>query len=561
MKTPKENKKLHRALIIFSTLLILAIAACVALYYVYPPQVTMVVTEADFAQLERNPNLRRLDLTGSTCYDAIEDYIAAHPEVDVEYKVYIDDAVFDPQAETVTLEGDYVELEEVKKVLPHLPRVNTVTLTQYTPTVTEAEVFRSIYPDVKLAFTVEIMGQRYDPDAVTSLTLKGENVDFIELSQAMRHLRKVQTVQLTDYTPALQELTSFQDVYPGVKVKYTVELLGETYDPDTATEVTLSQLTPEGLEDVLGKLPLLPNLTKVDLVGENETSALSPADVKKMQEAYGDVFFLYRFDLFGQAVSTEDESIVYLDVPIGNEGEAQIRQALDVLTNCTYFKLDDCGIDSKVMASIRDDYPDVKVVWRIYCDKFSMCTDETMLRMTHRVKDTNCYELRYCTDVTYMDIGHNETLTDISFVEFMPNLECVIVSGSAVTDISYFADHDKLEFLELCFCGFLEDISILSTCDNLKYLNVSYSRVSDLSALKDLPMERLNCMHTNVNANMIAQFTQWHPDCLSVFKGVQPYGYGWRYIDQGYTFNDYYKNMRIVFRYDDKNYDGNRKER
>lgn len=56
-------------------------------------------------------------------------------------------------------------------------------------------------------------------------------------------------------------------------------------------------------------------------------------------------------------------------------------------------------------------------------------------------------------------------------------------------------------------------------------------------------------------------FKQWHPDCLSIWKGSQPYGYGWRYNDYGYTFFEYYANMRIIFRYDDESYYGNHKER
>ena len=34
--------------------------------------------------------------------------------------------------------------------------------------------------------------------------------------------------------------------------------------------------------------------------------------------------------------------------------------------------------------------------------------------------------------------------------------------------------------------------------------------------------------------------------------GVYPYGYGWRYDDNGKTFNEYYKNVvRVAFNYDE----------
>lgn len=37
--------------------------------------------------------------------------------------------------------------------------------------------------------------------------------------------------------------------------------------------------------------------------------------------------------------------------------------------------------------------------------------------------------MKYCEGVKYMDIGHNEYLTDLSFVSGMPNLEVMIASG------------------------------------------------------------------------------------------------------------------------------------
>lgn len=470
--------------------LLLALVLCLAGCKSQTEELALVLTDAaDFAQLEEYPNLKKLDLTGSTCYDAIESYIAGHPEVEVTY-------------------------------------------------------------------TLTLGGKEYAPD-VTELTLQPEGFDLDELLNILPHLPQVSRIHLPGTALTPEELAKFPE---GIALTYSVDILGQLVNPD-ATELDLSGLTSETLEGVMHQMTLMPHLTRAELMDENGESALSPADVKTLQDAFPNVFFHYSFDLFGQTVSTDQESVVYLDTPIGNEGEAEIRQALDILTNCTYFKLDDCGIDSEVMASIRDDYPDVKVVWRIYCGKFTMCTDETMVRMTFHLDDTNCSELKYCTDVTYMDIGHNESLTDVSFVAYMPKLECVIVSGSPVTDISAFADHDSLEFLELCFCGHLKDISMLDTCDNLKYLNISYTKVSDISSLENLPLERFNSMQNNVSAASQAEFLEWHPDCLTRFTGKQPYGYGWRYIDNGITYNDYYANMRIVFRYDDENYHGNRKER
>ena len=67
-------------------------------------------------------------------------------------------------------------------------------------------------------------------------------------------------------------------------------------------------------------------------------------------------------------------------------------------------------------------------------------------------------------------------------------------------------------------------------------------------------------MGTKVPVADTKAYEENHPDCLTRFEGQQPYGYGWRYDDHGYTFFEYYANMREIFRYADTNYSGNKRE-
>ena len=86
----------------------------------------------------------------------------------------------------------------------------------------------------------------------------------------------------------------------------------------------------------------------------------------------------------------------------------------------------------------------------------------------------------------------------------------------------------------------------------LKYLNISFTGVRDISPVQDVAMERFNCMGNKIGADAQNAYTAAHPDCIALFAGKQPYGYGWRYIDDGYNFNEYYKTMRLIFHYDEE---------
>lgn len=456
-------------------------------------QLALVVTAEDISMLDDYPNLKEVDLRGSNCYDAIEAYIASHPEIEVSY-------------------------------------------------------------------TVDLGRKSFETDE-TELTLKPGDFAYEKLMENLKYLPRVTHIELVNTSLTLEEIEAIKASYGAVTVDYTVELLGAAHSP-AETALDLSGMEPSMLDDTAAKLPMLPNVTHVELMKADGTCNLSPEDVKVLQEAAPGVVFNYTFELFGQTLSTAAETVEYVDVAIGNEGEPQIRQALDILTNCTYFKLDNCGLDYEVLAGIRDDYPDTKVVWRVELDNghYSMLTDEEMLRITHRLNNENSADLKYCTGVKYADFGHNSSLTDISFIQYMTELECLILSGSPLKDISYLENCTKLVWLELCFCGNVSDLSSLSGLKDLRYLNVSYSKVEDISPIQDLQLERFNCMHTKVSTADAAAYEAAHPNCLSRFEGEQPYGYGWRYNDYGYTFFDYYLNMRKIFRYDDTSYYGNRKE-
>ena len=127
-------------------------------------------------------------------------------------------------------------------------------------------------------------------------------------------------------------------------------------------------------------------------------------------------------------------------------------------------------------------------------------------------------------------------------------------AGCAVKDLSGFENCKKLTWLELAYCYKLENIDALAQCDGLKYLNISYTKVKDLAPLDGLKLERFVYLSPKASTKEQNTFLTIHPkaECITVFYGYsQPYGYGWRYDDNGKTMFWYYKDViRKVFNYD-----------
>ena len=446
---------------------------------------TVVLTAGEIYTLNQYPNLKSVDLSGSTCYATILEYIQEHPKVDVTYTVDLGGTAVSNKASSVALEPGGFSYDILLENLQYLPGLSAIS-----------------FPSVNLT---------------------PEQIDGILMA------------------------------YPELTLEYSVSLFGQNVSL-TTTELDLTGMGDSQVDEACERLGMLTSLTDVSL-----SSGLSMESVARLQDAAPNVTFHYSFTLFGKGVSTTDEEIIYKNQSIGNAGEADLRKALAILDNCKRVVLDNCGFDYEVLAKVREDFRDgPKVVWRVYFgtnSRYNFLTDVEVLRAVYNVTNDTCGPMKYCEDVVYMDIGHNEYLTDLSFVGYMPNLQYLIASGCAATELTGFENCKKLVWLELASCLKLKNIDALAGCESLEYLNLCYTKVTSYEALDGLPLQRFVCLNPKASAKEQKTFQQIHDGARIVFYGYSNPWTPWRYDDNGKTFNAHYKEVRRVFNYDelDKN--------
>ncbi len=448
--------------------------------------VTQVVTNDTIVELKDYPNLKRADLTGSTCYASILRYMDTHPEVEVIFSVELGGTQVPGDQESLTLEEGSYALETLKENLPYL--------------------------------------------------------------------RQISSLHLPGTTLSAEELAALGEQFPDIALFYTVEFLGREVTSDTQS-LDLSDLKPDQVSQAAEALKKLPNVTFVELMTASGGSALSKADVKVLVDAAPGCIFHYVFRLYDQTIATNDEKVEFKKLDIGDD-ESVLREALDIMTGCKTFRLGNCSLSNEAMAKMREDYrhKGLTVAWQVWFGKdsrYTVMTDQEKIRAVYNVTDATCGPLQYCEGAKYIDMGHNDTLTDLSWVAGMPNLEILIISGCAAKDLTGFENAKKLEFLEAANCYKLEDVSALVNCESLRFLNISYTKVKDLMPLDGLPLERFVCLKPKVTPDEQEIFMAIHPDCWTRFLGSQPYGIGWRYDDNGKTYSEYYRKIRDIFGYDD----------
>ncbi len=428
---------------------------------------------------------------------------------------------------------------------PELKKVDATACQNYPM----LELLQKKAPNLTVLYHVSLGAKAVAPDT-QELVLNPEDYDYEVLLANLPHLHNLQSIQLKAPELTKEQIQSLRDAYPDLNISCTVDLLGQEYDMET-THLDLSAMKPEELRGAADKLSLLPELETVELNGSDGTSPFSQEDVKALMEAAPNVVFNYTFEFYGEQINTAQEEVIVKNKSIGDEGEANVRLALDLLGNCKRFVLDNCKISNEVMAKIREDYRDkTKVVWRIYFGEGTSLTDAEVLRSTYNVDDKNCHDLMYLEDVRYMDIGHNEFLTKTDFISGMKSLEVVIISGAPIKSVEPFVDCKNLRILEMANCIYCPDISPLAKCEKLEMLNIGFTRVKDLTPIQDLKLTHLTTTHSSIPSDMIAKYQQEHPDCWMLTKGEQPYGVGWRY-DEHKNFLPWYEDIKAAFRYPD----------
>ena len=153
-------------------------------------------------------------------------------------------------------------------------------------------------------------------------------------------------------------------------------------------------------------------------------------------------------------------------------------------------------------------YPQIKFGWTILipCTNTErrdrpphrLRTDDTAFSTQHNLSCTSHGQdvweiLKYCPDLLALDLGHNNSIDDLSFLNYCPKLRVLIISFNIsqkgikkpYVDISPIGKMEDLEYLEICKSN-IADISPLANCTKLIDLNISTNYIYDLTPLYGL---------------------------------------------------------------------------
>ncbi|MBQ7692571.1 MAG: hypothetical protein IJT29_03070 [Oscillospiraceae bacterium] len=399
------------------------------------------------------------------------------------------------------------------------------------------------------------------PPASTDIVFAAGSVSP-DATEIKMQLRAGETA-LLDSLPALssadlsgsedeREVAAWCKAHPEVECYYTVTLPGgEVLDSGTKSY----DLSGASLDDAMAaaeKLALLPALRTLRLGSEGGSQTWE--SLASLRTLLPDTVFRYGFTLYGKSCDLSDASLNLRGVPIG-DGGAELRRVIPLMRDLNYVDMDSTGVSNGEMEKLRADYPDVKFVWRVFFgDSYSVRTDVQRILASKpsaggMIYDWDVEALSCCHEVVFLDLGHNQGLTDISFVSQMPKLEVAILGMCGWSDATPLASCPELEYLEM-FSTNCTDLSPLAKCKNLKHLNaaniVGLEDISPMYTMTQLERFYIGSMN-RVPWEQCEEFQKRVPNCeFDTLVYEDPTGGHWRWDENADQVPRYYL-LRMQF--------------
>ena len=402
----------------------------------------------------------------------------------------------------------------------------------------EIEAYRAEHPNTTVTYTVTI-------DETLSLTNEStaavltDTKQIAPLMAQAEYLQHLEAIDMTALVVSAKDMNAVEAAFPNADIGCkAISFLGKEYPMD-ATTVDLSDLTTDQIPDAAEGLNALNWVRTVDLCKEDGTCTVTLDDAAALHALCSNVKYNFAISLYGQTLTTDMERVEYWRAGIKDEGLENFRKLIPLMYNLTYLKLDWCGTSDEAMAQLRDDFPAVKIVWRVFFHEYNCLTDTLKIWANWTVNDMNNHVLQYCTDVKYLDLGHT-MITHCEWARNMPDLEVVIMGDCNLTSIEPLRECPKITYLEI-FSSRVTDLSPLEDLHNLQYLNISNLRIDDISPMYGLDkLIKVNSLMNNIPQEQVDEFRRLQPQCVGTFLDHgNPTGYDWRYDNWGHILPRY----------------------
>ncbi len=463
----------------------------------------------DAAELD----LRDTDLT----VEEYERLTAALPGCQVHWLIPFQGESLDPESRHLRVQSITVEDMAALKYFPNLETIDMRACTDY-----EAILqVQKMYPDVEIAWLIPFQGNALESNS-ESLTVSHISDADVEMLKNFSNLKTIDARSCADLGSILQ----LQLEHPEYQILWTVAIGSHSFDQDT----TALEIADADIPQLMERLRYLPHLETVTFTGNIPGND----NILELKTAYPEVTFIWDFPLCGVTVNSNDTEIDLSKIKMTSVDE--VENSLKYFNRLERVVMCQCGIPSEEMDALWKRHPDIRFVWSVMIGTKWVRTDETTFMPwklgfgrdgNPRMTNAHTKEMKYLVDVMCMDIGHMN-ITDLSFLNYMPNMEYLLLCSNFTDDISPLANLKKLRYLEM-FQNSVTDLSPLAECTALEDLNITYNPFQDVTPLLELEnLQNIWISGWMIPEDQLKMLHEAFPDAKIVDDSTRSTAEGWR---------------------------------
>lgn len=456
--------------------------------------------EEDLAVVDYFTHLQVVDGRGCKDYAQLTALQEKYPEIAVLYNVSIDGRDYSQNAAALNITAITDEEIALLRYLPALTEVNAEGSTDYG----QLAKVKAAYPELALDYTIALCGEAFATDT-TELDVTGMTQEETDL---LKYFQALTTVHIREPEMPAETLLSLSETYPHITFTWEKTVLGVTI-PHDATEVDL-------------------------LSGISEAGALAfeKAKTATVMDYRDDVVWQFalktRYPVPDRTADTQDLI-------------RQVEEAMAYFPNAKQVNMNGAFLDNEAMAQFRENHrQDYKVVWTVALGTMAARTD-TPYFMPYKYGvayffDDYAYNLRYCEDIVCIDMGHMSVHV-VDFVEFMPKLKYLVLAHTQIKDITPLSTCKNLVFLELDW-SIVRDYTPLQGCTALQDLNLGKTYADVTPLLEMTWLKRLWILDRSPDTQLKLREAFEGTETELYLVGEYTVGGGWRQTENYYAMRE-----------------------
>ena len=464
------------------------------------------------------------------------------------------------QEPTVTIAGDEVKLDVTELILSNktISDLSNISQLEHLARLDIRESFidpedipvlQSQIPQCEILWSVNANNTLVESTA-TNLDIKNTNITDIKgLIKSLGYLNNLSSINLAGSDISVQDYKTLTEECADIEIIYNVDIYNMSISVDEK-EIDLTNAEAIDAEETLSTLGYFSELEVVNFGNHSITGLLKDDFIAQ----YPNVEFLWDVELLGDTVNSSATELDISNRAI-DDYEA-LADTFKYLPNLEYVDMCDCNLSNQQMEELNSNYPNTKFVWKIMVGGWEMRTDIKAFSTGNRhntqwqeyagdymwLTDDDIADIRYCTDLMALDIGHQRTITNLEFLSELPNLKYLIIAATGITDISPVANLSELEYLEVFFTE-ISDFSPLLNLPNLYHINCCFVEIEDIDVFVQMKqLKRLWISVCGLNQAQLDTLVNELPECEVEGNSPHSTGAGWRSEE-----NQVYIDMMEIF--------------